>query len=64
MAVSPYQHLIGDHINFLPDSVPIAQSLPVIVDLPVDTAPKCEGYLDDSFVAMLEEDTLRGSAVH
>jgi hypothetical protein len=61
--VSPYQHLIGDHINFLPDSVPIAQSLPVIVDLPVDTAPKCEGYLDDSFVAMLEEDTVRGSHI-
>jgi hypothetical protein len=61
--VSPYQHLIGDHMNFLPDSVPIAQSLPVIVDLPVDTTPKCEGYLDDSFVTMLEEDTLRGSHI-
>jgi hypothetical protein len=35
----------------------------VIVDLPLDTAPKCEGYLDDSFVAMLQEDALRGSHI-
>ena len=61
--VSPYQHLIGDTVNFLPESVPIALSLPVIVNLPEDTAPKCEGYLDDSFVAMLEDDIFRGSRI-
>jgi hypothetical protein len=35
----------------------------MIVDLHEDTAPKCEGYLDDSFIAMLEDDTLSGSHI-
>jgi len=60
---SPHQHLIGDKIDCLPDDVPFAASLPVIVQHPDDTAPKCDGYIDDAFMAFLIDDIQRGGSV-
>jgi len=47
----PHQHLIAGRVECLDDDVPFAPSLPVIVDGPFDTAPKCDGYIDDAFMA-------------
>ena len=60
---SPHQHLIAGKIESEPDDVPLAQSLPVIVDMPPDLDPKCDGYIDDAFMSFLEEHLERGSAI-
>lgn len=60
---SPHQHLIAGRRELAPDDVPFATSLPVIVHVPADLHPKCDGYIDDAFMAFLETDIERGAAI-
>jgi hypothetical protein len=53
---SPHQHLIADRIELQPPSVPFVPARAVTVSYPDDSSPKCDGYLDDAFMAFLEHD--------
>jgi len=48
--------LIDGQVKYLDDDVPFMMSLPVIVDGHPDTAPKCDGYINDAFMVFLEMD--------
>jgi len=45
------------------DDVPFAPASDVMVDLAADDAPKADCYIDDIFLAFLEQDIARGSCI-
>jgi hypothetical protein len=60
---SPHQHLLSDHTDILPPLVSFAPACEVIINLPKDFAPKCDGYIDDAFMAFLLCDWAQGTAI-
>jgi hypothetical protein len=60
---SPHQHLIAGRIELEPESVPFAPASTVRVAFPDDSSPKCDGYIDDAFMAFLLRDRCRGEAI-
>jgi hypothetical protein len=60
---SPHQHLIADRVELEPASTPFATALAVRIPWLPTSDPKCDGYLDDIFMAFLPCDLARGSAV-
>jgi len=61
--MSPHQRLLGEATENEGDDMPFAPASDVMVDLPVDDAPKADCYIDDIFSAFLEQDIARGSRV-
>jgi hypothetical protein len=60
---SPHQHLLADRVEMHSTEVPFAPAYAVCVPYPTDDQPKCDGYLDDGFMAFLLRDRARGAAI-
>lgn len=60
---SPHQHLIGENFEAKADNIPFGVTSELMIDLPLDDDPKADCYIDDIFMAFLEEDRNRGSRI-
>ena len=60
---SPHQHLLAAKVDLEPASTPFAPAYPVTVPWLPNSFPKCDGYLDDIFMAFLQQDQSRGAAI-